>query len=267
MIVAAFQTYPPWVAYEPDLVPPADIMALEGITVLEEWLRWGEEWAVVLRAFGTMGRDSEVLEIGCGLGRIAFALRYFLDRGRYDGFEIVQQKIEFLKTRFEPVHPNFHFTWANVRNTHYNPGGAHHASSYRFPYPDGSFDLVFAASVFTHMTPENTAWYFAESSRVLKPGGRCVFSFFLLDNYQPIDRRPTGFHKPDFDLVHPYPAGNAGCAVAFPRDPERMTGYRLEYLEQFAAAAGLRLSGAPLPGYWSGANRYIGAQDLVVLVK
>ena len=261
------QIYPPWVAYEPGLVPPLDIMALEGIGVLEEWFRWGEEWAVMLRAYAGAGRTSAVLEIGCGLGRIAFSLRYLLDRGRYDGFEIVRRKIDFLKSTFEPVHPNFRFTWADVHNSHYNPAGVHRAEHYRFPYEDGSYDVVFAASVFTHMTPENTANYFREASRVLRAGGRCLFSFFLLDYYQPVDRRPAGFDKPDFNLVHPYSPDSDGCALAFPEDPERMTGYRLSFIRQLAEDAGLRMQEPPLPGYWSGVPNYIGAQDLVVLIK
>jgi len=259
--------YPPWVAYEPDLVPPPDVMALEGIEVLEDWLRWGEEWAVLLRAVAGAGRDSALLEIGCGLGRIAFSLRYFLDRGSYHGFEIVKPKVDFLQSRFEPAHPNFRFTWANVHNSHYNPGGAETASSYRFPWPDASFDVVFAASVFTHMTPASAANYFREAGRVLRPGGRCLFSFFLLEFYQPIERRPAGFNRPDFDLVHPFPPGSGGAAVAFPADPDRMTGYRLSLVRDMAETAGLRVEGSPLPGYWSGASRYVGAQDLVLLVK
>lgn len=259
--------YPEWVAYEPDLIPPPDIMAREGITVLEEWFRWGEEWAVMLRAYAGAGRDSTVLEIGSGLGRIAFSLRYYLDQGSYDGFEIVRPKVEFLRRHFEPAHPNFHFAWANVHNTHYNPGGVHSAASYRFPYPDRHFDVVFAASVFTHMVPDNVANYFREASRVLRPGGRCLFSFFLLDHYQPLDRRPKGFNRPDFDLVHPLPGGSDDCAVAFPHDPERMTGHRLSAIQRLAESAGLRLLSPPLPGYWSGAPKYIGAQDLVILSK
>jgi SAM-dependent methyltransferase len=257
--------YPPWVAYEPALIPPPELMAWEGIEVLEEWFRWGEEWAVLLRAYAGMGRKSRVLEIGCGLGRIAFSLRYFLDGGSYEGFEIVKAKIAFLKDAFEPVHPQFRFTWADVQNSHYNPHGVHRANSYRFPYPDQSFDVVFAASVFTHMTPENTANYFRESRRVLRPGGRCLFSLFLADNYQDRTLRPPGFNKPDFDLVHAYPTSAGECAIAFPHDPERMTAYRLALIEELAHQAGLRLRGPPLPGYWSGVTNYIGAQDLVVL--
>jgi SAM-dependent methyltransferase len=258
--------FPDWIAYEPDLVPPPALMSTEGITVLEEWYRWGEEWAVLLRALAGLRRETAILEIGCGLGRIAFALRYLVDQGSYHGFEIVRPKVEFLDRSFPARHPNFHFTWANVHNTHYNPGGVEQAASYTFPYDDSRFDIVFAASVFTHMAPINTARYFRESARVLKPGGRCLFSFFLLDHYRPIERRAAGFDRPDFDLVHPFP-DYPGCAAAFPDDPERMTGYRVSYLQELAGQAGLTLVLPVFPGYWSGASHYFGAQDLVLLTR
>jgi len=112
------------IAYEPELVPPPALMRTEGIEVLEEWFRWAEEWSMLLRVFGRIRRDSAVLEIGCGLGRVAFPLRYVLGpEGTYDGFEIVRQKVDFLQRAFTPAHPNFRFAWADVHNTHYNPSG------------------------------------------------------------------------------------------------------------------------------------------------
>src|SRR3954451_11469379 len=102
------------IAYEPSLVPPLSLMATEGITVLEEWFRWGEEWSMILRMYGAMKTDSAILEIGCGLGRIAFALRYILRNGSYEGFDIVQEKIDFLERHFHPAHSNFRFIYANI---------------------------------------------------------------------------------------------------------------------------------------------------------
>jgi SAM-dependent methyltransferase len=246
--------YPAWVAYEPELVPPPELMAWEGIDVLEEWFRWGEEWSVLLRALAGLACTSAVLEIGCGLGRIAFPLRYVLDEtGTYDGFEIVGEKVEFLESTFARAYPNFRFVRAIVRNTHYNP----HGETERF-------DVVFAASVFTHMTPENAARYFRESARVLRPGGRCLFSFFLLDNYRPASERPSAFARPDFDFAAGAEAD--GFATVFADDPERMTAYRLSLVERLASDAGLRLTREPLPGYWSGGvASWVCAQDLVVL--
>lgn len=256
-------------AYEPELLPPLALMRTEGIDVLEEWLRWAEEWSVLLRVYGPLRRDGAMLEIGCGLGRVAFALRYLLsERGSYDGFEIVRAKVDFLAA-FTRAHPNFRFAWADVCNTYYNPSGTTRAEDYRFPYEDGCFDVVFAASVFTHMLPPAMAHYLAESARVLRPGGRCVFSFFLLDHYDPRRPRPHGFAREAFAFDHAWGDHGDGFAIGVPENPEEMTAYSRALIERTARAAGLRIADSGIvPGLWSGAaTAPVGAQDVVVLEK
>lgn len=256
------------IAYEPDLLPSPALMRTEGIEVLEEWFRWGEEWSMLLRVFGRIRQDSAVLEIGCGLGRVAFPLRYVLsEAGTYDGFDICRYKIEFLE-RFHAAHSNFRFRWADVHNTHYNPEGTTRSVDFRFPYADGSFDLAFAASVYTHLLPDTTAHYFAETARVLRRGGRAVFSCFLLDHYRKGHPRPSGFDNDWFDVDHPYGDYGDDFAVTDPEDPERITAYRAEALERYAREAGLVLAEPPVAGLWSGtAPTWVGVQDLVVLEK
>jgi SAM-dependent methyltransferase len=256
------------IAYEPDLIPPPELMGQEGVVVLEDWFRWAEEWSMLLRIYGGITMDSAVLEIGCGLGRIAFPLRYLLLNGSYDGFEICRGKVTFLEQTFHKAHPNFRFIWANVHNTYYNPQGRIRAADYRFPYPRNSFDIVYAASVFTHMLPDVAANYFQEAARVLKPGGRCVFSFFLLDYYHPGQPRPLVFSRNAFDFDHRYGDYGDDFAIVVPDNPEQMTAYRLRMLEGFAAQAGLEFANAPVPGLWSGSSRtWVCAQDLIILRK
>ena len=260
--------YGSWVAYEPELVPPLRLMRREGIEVLEDWFRWGEEWSTVLRIYGRLSGRGHVLEIGCGLGRIAFPLRYVLTGGTYDGFDVDAEKVEFLQRAFHRAHPNFRFTHADVRNTYYNPRGSLATDLFQFPYADDSFDVVFAASVFTHMLPGGTARYFEESARVLRPGGRLVASAFLLDHYQPGRPRPLPFARSDFDFDHRSPRLGDGFAMAHPENPEQMTAYGLSWLEQAAARAGLALVTPPLPGLWSGhTDSWVLAQDVLVLTK
>jgi SAM-dependent methyltransferase len=255
------------IAYEPDLIPPLELMRQEGIDVLEEWFRWAEEWSMLLRVYGGITKNSKVLEIGCGLGRIAFPLRYILSpSGSYEGFDICQNKIAFLEKTFHKAYPNFRFIWADINNTLYNPKGQIRAADYRFPYPNNSFDIVYAASVFTHMLPEAAANYFQETARVLKQDGLCLFSFFLLDNYRPEQPRPLGFARPDFNFDHPYGSYGEDFAIARLENPEEMTAYSLRLIERFAKQAGLELAQAPVPGLWSGStSTWVGAQDLVIL--
>lgn len=264
---AAPPSYTP--VHEPNLLPPPDVMGWEGVHVLEDWFRWSEEWSVLLRTYGGLARDSSVLEIGCGLGRIAYALHWILaDPGRNEGFEIVKSKVDFLQRGFQRVAPNFHFTWANLHNSYYNPEGETKAWEYRFPYEDERFDVVFAASVFTHMLPQTTASYVLETARVLKPGGRAMFSFFLLDHYRPaVERAPGFFARPDFDFDIPYEDYGDAFRINREEDPEYMTAYRTDLIERFAASAGLALCDSPLVGMWSGRMHWIGMQDLVVLAK
>ena len=118
------------------------------------------------------------------------------------------------------------------------------------------------------MVPENTAHYFKESARVLGPDGRCVFSFFLLDNYLPSRPRRQGFNDPRFEFNHEYGGHRQDFATVEPSDPERMTAYRRSLIDRLVREAGLRLVQEPLPGYWSGAfDAWIGAQDVVVLER
>jgi SAM-dependent methyltransferase len=257
--------YPDWLAYEPVLIPPPRLMRTEGITVLEEWFRWAEEWSMLLRVYGGLTRTSRVLEIGCGLGRVAFALRYVLEKGEYLGFEIVREKVEFLERVFTPAHLNFRFVWADVANTYYNPNGRHSPTTYRFPAEDASQDVVFAASVLTHMAPANAAHYMSEAARVLRPGGRCLLSVFLLDQYRKGATRPSVFARPAFDFDHHDAEWGDEFAFVVPENPEQMTAFSRALLDRFADECGLAVEEVA-PGMWSGASeRWVGSQDLLVL--
>ena len=125
--------------------------------------------------------ETDVLDIGCGVGRFAVALTETMEGGSYRGFDIVPAGIGWCRREITSRHPRFEFELADVRNRQYNPRGSVTASEYEFPYPDRSFDLAVASSVFTHMRPDGTRRYLAEAARVLRPGGRLVCEFFLLD--------------------------------------------------------------------------------------
>src|SRR6185503_5290247 len=74
------------------------------------------------------------------------------------------------------------------------------ASQYTFPYENNSFDFVFLTSVFTHMVRADVERYVQEVARVLKPGGRCLTTFYLL-NAESKDSMPK---KALFDLNFKY---------------------------------------------------------------
>jgi SAM-dependent methyltransferase len=135
-----------------------------------------------LKALCGLKPDESVLDVGCGIGRVAVPLTGYLDnRGSYEGFDIVRHGIEWCKTNISSKYPNFNFKWAGIYNKFYNPEGKMKASDFKFPYKDETFDLVFLTSVFTHMLPADVEHYLDEISRVLKKDGRCMITFFLLN--------------------------------------------------------------------------------------
>ena len=124
-----------------------------------------------------------ILEPGCGSGRNARLLAPLLDleAGRYCGFDVDKEAIDWCRESISSPYPQARFEHADVQNTHYNPNGSIPPDSYRFPYDDACFDTVFLPSVFTHMTRAGMESYLSEIHRVTKPGGRVLLWFFLFD--------------------------------------------------------------------------------------
>nr|WP_136251959.1 class I SAM-dependent methyltransferase [Ningiella ruwaisensis] len=124
--------------------------------------------------------ESHVLEIGAGNGRIASAVVPFLRNGSYTGVDIMKPFIKWLKSTYHK-YPNARFEHINVFNKAYNKFSFRKAKNYKFKYKEASFDFIYLTSVFTHMHSEDIDNYLSEISRMLKPGGKCFITYFLID--------------------------------------------------------------------------------------
>jgi SAM-dependent methyltransferase len=103
--------------------------------------------------------EHTVVDVGCGSGRLAYALREEL-KGAYVGIEVVPSLFEYARRICGRDDWKFYAA----------PGTT-------IPEPDASADFITFFSVFTHLLFEETYRYLEESARVLKPGGKIVFSF------------------------------------------------------------------------------------------
>ena len=147
-----------------------------------DFVEQGRRIASMLTSLTGLEPDMAVLDVGCGIGRAAVALTSVLsDKGRYEGFDIVREGIDWCRERITPRYPNFRFTHVDLRNDLYNLSTEAEAAHFRFPYPDNSFDRVLLTSVFTHMMPDDMCNYLHEIHRVLRPGGVCLATYFVLD--------------------------------------------------------------------------------------
>jgi SAM-dependent methyltransferase len=86
------------------------------------------------------------------------------------------------------------------------------------PYADDSFDLVYAISVFTHLTQDVAVAWAAEMRRVLRPGGMFFFTTRGALRRSELDER----QRAAFDTGEPvvkfgYAEGTNVCSAYHPR--------------------------------------------------
>lgn len=206
-------------------------------------------------------RDGEVLELGCGPGRL---LRYYHARGvRIVGVDNVAPAI----TKLHACDPELRVIHADART---------------LPFETGRFTTVLCFGVY-HSLEHDVAAAIGETFRVLQPGGRLCAEFrsdsphnWMIDRYKGRGKHATEFHKwnyrrrearamlreTGFLIENEYAALNMPLLYHVPylrhrsqrRSDEhsaRISGYRLRAPLQALHSIGLRL----LPGFL--ANEYI----------
>jgi ubiquinone/menaquinone biosynthesis C-methylase UbiE len=112
----------------------------------------------LLRTVG-LEKDSSVIDVGCGSGRLASQLAPWL-RGPYLGTDILGSLLDFARNLCSRD------DWTFVET-----------NGFDIPASDNSADFVVFFSVLTHITHEDSWSYVLESRRVLKPGGKLVITF------------------------------------------------------------------------------------------
>ena len=76
---------------------------------------------------------ERVLEVGCGIGRMAVPLTGYLSGGEYEGFDGMPKAIEWCQENISSEYPKFRFQVADVYNKKYNLRGDIQSLAIRVP--------------------------------------------------------------------------------------------------------------------------------------
>jgi SAM-dependent methyltransferase len=142
------------------------------------------EWCHVVGIFQTLiaqnlskRSGNRILDIGCGTGLLAIASEPFIsDGGNYTGIDVGKREIAFAREHYPSSH--YDFIHSNSGNALYSPD---RSGRERWAVEDDTADLVTALSVWTHLNEDDARFYMQEVARALRPGGRAIITFFLVE--------------------------------------------------------------------------------------
>ena len=118
----------------------------------------------------------DVLDFGCGSGRVALPLSKNFQLSSYLGLDIVPELLEYA-SKICP--PDYKFALNQ---------------SLAIPLKDESFDAVFAFSVFTHLLQTEIAIYQMQIFNKLRKNGIFIYSFLEMDKHWDVFHSSTLGH-------------------------------------------------------------------------
>lgn len=133
----------------------------------------------------SLSMQSHVLDFGCGVGRLSFALA-----GWFGSVVGVDASISMIDRAEQQSWADWHHGEAEVRFVH--------STTQAIPFGDGEFDLAVSLLVLQHLPRPSALAYLVELCRVVRPGGWLAVQ---------LPTRPTG---------RPNPVGTGGAPLPHP---------------------------------------------------
>jgi|SRR5208337_3178671 len=223
-------------------LPPQELIFMDRDP--EQGFRMGLHLTDHLRARGANIRDGVFLDIGCGWGRLAFGL---LERGfvgRYVGFDILKDRVDWLKQEFSARQNNYEFNHVDVANDRYNKSGGTEDVRLDLMLKNDTAETVTLLSVFTHLYPEDVVNYLHKIRMVVNKDSKLFFTCFIYDGIAETGKKVAA---PRFTFPNIL---NAESRYETASDPLHAIAYTTGFIQSAMKEAGF--AGTIFPGSWSG---------------
>jgi len=203
----------------------------------------GGEYIAYLKLLCNLKRGDTLLDLGCGCGLVCLQINenasipeYLGSDGRYVGLDIDKKLVDWCDRNIKRRYPNCQFTTSLDGLYNYK------------------FDVVLAKSLFTHLYLEEAERYFKEISRLLRPNGKCLATFFLRRESDRLTGRYT-FRFPSINGHVLYERGS---------NPTLAVAYDAELFPGLVKLSGLQIEEVHY-GSWRGDGKGLSFQDIVIL--
>lgn len=144
--------------------------------------------------------NSRILDVGCGVGRLAIGILSRIGEiQHYRGVDVSKRSIRWCQRYITRRHPSFQFIHIDVKNLRYNPRGKAINIDFRLPFDDKKFDLIYLFSVFSHMIKEDVKVYLKEFQRLLAPSGKIFLTAFIEDGVADMTINPRGYKRIEWE--------------------------------------------------------------------
>ena len=154
---------------------------------------------------------------------------------------------------------NFKFTHVDVTNNIYNEGNQT-ADSFKFPFDDNTFDFIYLNSVFTHMRTDDVKNYLSEISRVLKSGGKCLITYFLLNDIsKELINNDKSIIKFKY-FIDDFMTNDK-------ENPEEAIAFQEDFILSLYDLNNLEVQSPIHYGSWCSRSEYLSFQDIIVATK
>lgn len=143
-------------------------------------------------------KNTDVLDVGCGVRFTMTIINRKIPIKSYTGVEVNRPIVEFLQDNVEAFDKRFRFAHWNAHNQRYSPDGIELSIQKQLPV-NGSFDLIWLFSVFTHLNPKDSISMLRLLRKQIRKNGRLFFSAFIDDELDGFEDRLK-----DQPLMHAY---------------------------------------------------------------
>lgn len=238
-------------------LPPQDLLFMN-----ETWESFPKNGTGLLalgeRVLQLNGRP--VIDIGCGFGRMAYALAAKGFRGPYLGTDVLINQVRWLQSNFSPVLPSFRFHHFDALNDRYNPTGKLGAKDFTIDQKYRCPDAVFVLSVFTHMYEADVLAYLKEIASVMDEKSIVYATFFLTNSES---RRLERLGQSSYPMKNSL---DDHCFYFSPDDPLHAISFDEVWLKERLAQLGM-YTAAVYYGTWAGRKGAMSFQDSLFLMK